>query len=322
MALIVLVLIGIGGLLIVGAAQKRSKRLRDLAVGLLISYITLLIMGAGIEAYFRFIHYDTFGRRASENWRARYWQTNSLGYRDREWLPEDWAGKTTVAVVGDSFASGWGVNDPADRFSDVLGELLGGGYYILNLAVPGTATPHQLAHLQSAPITPDVVILQYFLNDIDYAVMSQGLRIQMPEPPTELRDLYAVDFVYSLLINNMDRDYWEWEYSNYDNFVLWDIHRAQLEAFIDYTESIGARLIAVIFPNLRDPVGSIPYVDRVAFVFQERGIETLKLFDAVAAWTPDAVVVSPRDAHPNAAFHRYVGEQLYALFFNREVPLS
>jgi hypothetical protein len=65
-----------------------------------------------------------------------------------------------------------------------------------------------------------------------------------------------------------------------------------------------------------DPVGSIPYVDRVAFVFQDRGIETLKLFDAVAEWTPAAVVVSPRDAHPNAAFHRYVGERLHTLFFN------
>ncbi len=318
MVLIVLVLVGIGGLLIAGAIRIRTPWLRSLAVGLLISYVTLLIMGIGIEAYFRFAHYDTFGRRASENWLARYWQTNSAGYRDREWLPEEWAGKTTVAVVGDSFAAGWGVNDPSLRFSDVLGELLGDDHYVFNLAIPGTATPHQLEALQQAPTTPDIVILQYFLNDIDYAVMSQGLQILLPEPPTALRDLYMVDFVYSLLVNGMDRDYWEWEYSNYDNFVLWDIHRAQLEAFIDYTKSIDARLIVVIFPNLRDPVRSIPYVDRVAFIFQDRGIETLKLFDAVAEWTPDAVVVSPRDSHPNAAFHRYVGERLYTLFFDAE----
>lgn len=310
------VLVGIGGLLIAGATRSRAHRLRNLASGLLISYVTLLIMGIAIEGFFRFVHYDTFGRKASENWLARYWQTNSAGYRDREWLPEDWADKTTVAVVGDSFAAGWGVDDPADRFSDVLGGLLGDDYYVFNLAVPGTSTPHQLEHLQAAPTTPDIVILQYFLNDIDYAVMSQGLQLLLPEPPTALRDLYTVDFVYSLLVNGMDRDYWEWEYSNYDNYLLWDIHRAQLETFIDYTESIDARLIVVIFPNLRDPVGSIPYVDRVAFVFQERGIETLKLFDAVAEWTTEAVVVSPRDGHPNAAFHRYVGEQLYTLFFN------
>jgi hypothetical protein len=316
MVLILVILAGIGALLFVGALRIRVKWLRSLAGGLLISYVTLLIMGAAIEGYFRFAYYDTFGRRASENWLARYWQTNSAGYRDREWLPEDWAGKTTVAVVGDSFAAGWGVNDPSERFSDVLGEMLDDDYYVFNLAIPGTATPQQLEALQQAPTTPDIVILQYFLNDIDYAVMSQGLQILLPEPPTALRDLYMVDFVYSLLVNGMDGDYWEWEYSNYDNFVLWDIHRTQLEAFIDYTESIDARLIVVIFPNLRDPVGSIPYVDRVAFVFQDRGIETLKLFDAVAEWTPAAVVVSPRDAHPNAAFHRYVGERLHTLFFN------
>ncbi|MDZ4766264.1 MAG: SGNH/GDSL hydrolase family protein [Chloroflexota bacterium] len=315
MAIILLIVFGVGALLLVGAVQKRVRWLRGLCRGLLVTYVTLVVLGAAVEGFFRFAYYDTFGRKSSENWLARYWTENTFGYRDREWIESDWHGKTTVAVVGDSFAAGWGVDDPADRFSDVLARRLGDDHYVFNLSVPGTTTPTQLDNLRASPIPPDVVILQYFLNDIDYAVMSLGLQIPLPEPPNALRDLYSVDFVYSLILSNMDVDYWQWEYSNYDNYVIWDIHRAQLEAFADYTNAIGARLIVVIFPNLRDPLGSIPYVDRVAQAFEARGVETLKLFDQVAALTPDAVVVSARDAHPNALFHGVVADLLYAQFF-------
>ncbi|MCC6802930.1 MAG: hypothetical protein IT319_08600, partial [Anaerolineae bacterium] len=62
---------------------------------------------------------------------------------------------------------------------------------------------------------------------------------------------------------------------------------------------IGARLIVVIFPNMQDPVRSIAYVDRVAQVFEARGQrDILKLYDEVAAWSPQDIIVSPRDGHP------------------------
>jgi hypothetical protein len=306
----------VGAALVALAVLARRERLRSIAAGLLVSYVTLLLLGVLVEGFFRFVYYDTAGRRASENWLARYWRENSSGYRDREWNPADYAGKVAVAVVGDSFAAGWGVNDPADRFSDVLAARLGDAYYVFNLAVPGTSTPQQLEQVQAAPVTPQIVILQYFLNDIDRAVMSLGLPIRAPDPAIGgWRDLHTVDFVASLTSVEMDGGYWAWEYANYDNYVIWDVHRAQLEAFVDYTERIGARLIVVIFPNMTDPVGSIPYVDRVAFVFEGRGVEVLKLFDEAAAWGISASTVAPRDGHANSAFHRRVGEMLYAQFF-------
>jgi hypothetical protein len=85
---------------------------------------------------------------------------------------------------------------------------------------------------------------------------------------------------------------------------------------VDDVESIDARLIVVIFPNLQDPVRSVAYVDRVAQVFEARGQhDILKLFDEVARWSPSEVIVSPRDAHPSVAFQHRVGDLLYERFF-------
>ena len=94
------------------------------------------------------------------------------------------------------------------------------------------------------------------------------------------------------------------------------MHKQEIEDYIDYVDSIRARLIVVIFPNMLDPVRSIPYVDRVAQVFEERGHnDILKLFDQAAAWSPQDRMVSPRDTHPSVAFHHLVGDLLYQQFF-------
>lgn len=269
------------------------------------------------EIYFRYFHADSEGVMASRNWIARYWHENAAGFRDRDWSAADFADKVTVAVAGDSFAAGWGIADPADRFSDVLAALLGDDYAVFNLGITGTSTPQQLEALREGmPVAPDVVILQYFLNDIEYATLSLGLPIPERNRPTLVNESYLADYLFSRFNSGFGENYWLTEYASYDNFAIWDVHQQELNAFIDYVERIDARLIVVIFPNMQDPVGSIAYVDRVAQVFAARGYdEILKLFDEVARWQRQDLIVSPLDAHPSVAFHHRVGELIYEQFF-------
>lgn len=314
--LIVLILAGfvaLGAL----AVQRRSRRARAIARGALVSYGAVVAMLATGEAYFRFVHYDTEGRLASDNWIARFWRDNSQGFRDREWTPTDWEGKTTVAIVGDSFTAGWGIENPADRFSDVLAERLGDDYAVFNLGVPGASTPEELITLQRSPDpTPDVVILQYFLNDTDYATLTQGLQGQPAYIAPLVRESFLANYLYSRFDSGFGQSYWAMEYAHYDHPAIWAVHEQEINAFVDYVDSIGTRLIVVIFPNLQDPVGSVAYVDRVAQVFEARGQrEVLKLFDEAARWSPAEIVVSPRDGHPSVAFHHRVGDLIYEQFF-------
>lgn len=324
MTSILLIIGAIGVTLIAAVMQKKSRGLRSITTGLLISYAMILGIALLGEAYFRccFAQSENTITLATQNWLDRYWQTNSLGYRDRDWTPSDWADKTTIVITGDSFAAGWGIDDPANRFGDVLAALLGDRYAVINLGVYGTSTPEQLALLRDHPLsTPDVVIMQYFLNDINYTMLSMGVLPQAQSAPAWAQESYFGNFLYVRLISPLldpgfNRDWWGENYAAYDNAVVWDAHRAEIDAYLDHVEAIGARLIVVIFPNMLDPVRSVAYVDRVAEAIAARGHDDiLKLFDAAAAWDLNARIVSARDTHPSAAFHRYIGDALYEQFF-------
>lgn len=322
--IVVFVLLGI--LLIVAAVQKRFRKLQAPASGLLITYFTiglLLVLG---EGYFRFVYAESDGlpTLASQNWLARYWHTNALGYRDPDWKPETLANHKTVLVVGDSFAAGWGIANPDDRFGNVLGKRLGDKYAVINLGKPGASTVEETDDLQKYPLDKvDVVILQYYLNDIENAALSIGLDPKLDPTkgmPSWVNESYLANFVYWRLVARFQpqqegtQTYWDWLYSMYDNSTVWDIHQKQLNQFADVVKQKGGKLIVVIFPNMLDPFHSVPYVDRVAQAFEAYGIESgaiVKLFDATAAMDLSQRVVSARDAHASVAFNHEVGDMLY-----------
>src|SRR5690606_14163974 len=107
----------------------------------------------------------------------------SLGYRDREWTADDFAGKTVIFAVGDSFTEGWGIENPADRFPDRLQAQLGDAYAVVNLGKGGSSTLHQTQAVATYPYaTPDIILWQYLLNDIDVAAISNGYTWESPIP--------------------------------------------------------------------------------------------------------------------------------------------
>lgn len=323
---IILFLALLGAVLILGAWQKRSRMLRLICTNALVTYVVVVFLLGGAEIYFRTAYAESDGlpTRALDNWLERYWNPNSLGYRDREWTPEDYAGKRTILAVGDSFTAGWGIADPADRWTDRLAALLGEDTALINLGDPGAATPASLENLMTYPLqTPDIVLWQYYLNDIDDAALSIGLDPglnPLEGMPSWAQESYFGNFVYWRLANPQMRGtstYIEWLFSMFDHSVVWEIHAGQINSVIDQVEAMGADLIVVIFPDMLRPVDSIPYVDRVAQVFEERGYgdAVTKLFDAAEAMPVLDRIVSPRDAHPSVAFSAVVAQLLYEQHF-------
>lgn len=322
-------LFAVGALLIALAMQKRSRRAQSIARGLLVSYVVIVLALAAGEVYVRYIYADSrmeFGLHGA-NWADKYIERNSLGFRDREWTVEELEARTTVFVLGDSFTEGWGINNPADRYTAVLQRHLGDDYAVVTLARAGQSTINELEFLESHPYqSPDVVILQYFINDIDIAAKSNGMQwdFEVPPAPPIADESYLASFLYwranyERLFRNVHdgRTEWEFYHAAYDNAYIFDIHRQEIERLIDAVEARGARLIVLIFPHLLDPVGSVPYVDRAAQVFEARGVtDILKLTDEAAAWTLEERIVSPFDSHASVAFNRRIGDMLYAQFFS------
>jgi hypothetical protein len=328
MALAVTVIVVIGLLLIVGIIQRRSKAWRSVSINLMITYVVVVLLLAGGELYFRYGYADSRMEFAltKDNWSNRYVQNNSLGYRDREWPLKTLKEREVVFAVGDSFTQGWGINDPAARFTDVLATKLGDGYAVVNLGIAGRSTINELAAMEKYPYQPpDVILWQYFINDIDIAAKSNGTPWEpnVPSIPQIAQESYLASFLFwrlnesALYVNSNDNlSEWDYYYAAYDNSVIWAIHQDEIDRMIAYANDSDARLIVVIFPNMRDPVRSVAYVDRVAQYMESQGVtDILKLYDAAAAWKIEDRLVSNVDSHASAAFSRYVGELIYDGFF-------
>ncbi len=330
---LILIAIIIAVVLIGGSVQKRYKRLRNISSGLLVSLMTIGVLLVAGEAYFRSYADSGFPfteTLASINWMERYRIINSEGFRDREWSDEELRNRRVIYCIGDSFTEGWGIDNPEDRFSNVLGSLLGDEYAVLNLGRINTATGTQLSLLRDQmnahpDIQPETVIWQYYLNDIEFAGFNivGWYRAEFPPRPPIADESYLANYLYwqyarrNVSVPN-GVGYWQFMYNAYDNSVVWDIHRQEIDAMVDYVESIGANLIVVIFPNPSDPVGSIAYVDRVAQAIEAHGErDILKLYDIVAGTPLTQIVVSPLDSHASVWLNQYVGERLYEEFFQQ-----
>jgi hypothetical protein len=328
MTVILLVILLIGGLLGVGLKQKRHRRLRVASQNLLITYVVVLVILAGGELYLRYVYSDSgmVFTLSRNNWSRQFIHKNSLGFRDREWTMDELRQKTTIFVVGDSFTQGWGIDAPEDRYSDVLAAMLGDEYAVVNLAHSGDAPRDELQTLKDYPYhAPDVVIWQYYLNDVDLAARENGMpwEPQLPTMPPVIGESYLASFLYSRLnapkvfVNIHDgRTEWEYRYAAYDTPQVWESHTKELDAMLVYLNGLDTRLIVLIYPNMVNPVESSPYVQRVAEYLQSQGCKEILTLDAEASkWTLGERIISTRDPHASVAFNHTVGEMLYHAFF-------
>ncbi|MBN1219379.1 MAG: SGNH/GDSL hydrolase family protein [Anaerolineae bacterium] len=295
---------------------------RKIAQNVAMSVFSILATLMLLELFFNlvFAQSDAFNQTlAGQNWFKRYWRVNSLGYRDKEWMPEMLAGRTRVMVLGDSFVAGHGINNPEDRFSDVLGQMLGDGYAVLNVGKLGAETKEQFDLARDYPYPPDILVLSFYINDI--ADTYTSMRVSQPNfvsrPPPLAADSYAVNFfywrIYRLGPHEWSNNYWDWLRGLYNDPLVWQAYREVLLEIIEFTREKDIKLVVVVFPNLLAIEESQPITSKVVNLFQEEGIPVVDVARLVAGQEPKSLVVNAVDWHPNESVHRLVAEALYQL---------
>lgn len=143
--------------------ERLSRTTRN---GLLL-FGSLILCFAVLEVVFRIIAPEqppgtTYGKPVVKN---------SDGFRDREFSVEKPEDTYRILVLGDSFT--WGIGlDVDETIPKLLEQDLSedGSVEVINAAVPGHNTVQQLMDLRQKGIRyePDLVLLVYNLNDIEY----------------------------------------------------------------------------------------------------------------------------------------------------------
>ena len=269
---------------------------------------------------------------SSRKWFERYWQpVNSLGYRDVEPAPRK-DGEKIVMVLGDSFAAGHGIDNSADRFGDVLGRRLGQGWRVVNVAKIGWDSVDEYEAMAAYPVTPDVVVLAYFVNDIYRAAEKSNypltFAVHFPQGALTkyLVDHFALaNFVYWRLarMGNLDdasAGFWDRLRGAYADKTVFGVHAAELDDIVSWCRERNIRLVALVIPSLADVAGSAAMTARVAGHFGERGVDVLDLTPLIIDKKPGELVVNGVDSHANVGLNAVMADLLYRALAPAPVP--
>jgi len=245
---------------------------------------------------------------------------NSQGLRDREYSLAKPEGVYRVLMLGDSTTLGWGVK-AEETAAKILERQLGPQFEVINAGVGNYGTVQESTYYKTHGrlFHPDLVILQYFIND--------------PEPVPRLSGgfplyrSYFLAFTASrwdglLRVLHLRPDWRRYYTSLYDeNSAAFQAARRSLVELSETVRADRSQLLVAILPELRVIDGAYPF-DR-----ETRNIEDLlesertpfvNLIDGLRGHGPESSLwVTPLDPHPSAKAHALIGAQLLPLVRDR-----
>lgn len=328
-----LFLTAIAGTALARALNRRSASAGRLLVArlVLLCVVTVLaVVGAEYLARFEFRRARTSGNAGDYIAQSGRWSpgpSNSLGFRERE-IPPKSAARYRIAVIGDSFTWGQGI-ERNERYSNLLEQMLGPGYEVFNFAIPGDNMPEHLTRLTSAlSVSPDFVLLELYINDWETPEMKRPHAY--PLLPTSLDSRLEQSSQLYVLI----RDQWGnlqervGLSESYDHYMERNLRdplapnsreaSAQLFEFFDRARAAGVPAGEILFPATDElgPHYSFGYLhERVRQTCAAEQVPCLDLLPVFSTFpNPRGLWVSPFDAHPNAIANRRAADAILQTF--------
>ncbi len=303
--------------------------------GIMVTITTIAIIFLAGETYLRifYITTDGYGFTAMNYWWYKNYgwaQNNSLGYRDYEPTPDDPAHPLTrIAVVGDSFVMGHGIDNLNDTFPQQLEHMLGPGYDVNVIAQSGWDTNVELYNLDQYPLRPNIVVLSYYLNDMDYLLRGTD---RNPDnnfgfPQNEaaawfIRNFFVPNYIYydvmqftsAARASNFTNDL----ISVHMDDTLWNQQVPRLYEIVNWAHTHNARLIALVWPQLAEIDKSTPATKRVSDFFRAQTVQVIDMTDVLRGKSVSELTVNRFDSHPSVEADRLAAEQLYQAILNKD----
>lgn len=294
--------------------------------GALVTLTTVVIVLIAAESYLRlfYITTDGYGFTAMNyHWYKNfYWgRVNSLGYRDYEPLPGD--DLTRIAIVGDSFAMGHGINDIDQTFPQLLHQRLGAGFDVNLVAQSGWDSDVELHYLKEYPLRPDVVVLSYYLNDIDHLLEDPALNpdavFDFPQDPAlywVVLNFFVPNYVYYNVMQftspARNTDFTARLIDAHLDDDLWAAQAWHLNEMTEWAAQNEIELLVLLWPHMVAVERSVPATVRVRDFFAERDVPVVDMTPLLIDEDPRAMIVNRFDAHPGVPAQHLAAEALYA----------
>jgi lysophospholipase L1-like esterase len=243
--------------------------------------------------------------------------TNSQGLRDREFSLKPPPGTLRILMVGDSLTLGWGV-PVQSTFSKRLEELYAGNGVkaeVINTGVGNWNTVQEVEYFltKGYRYEPDVVILNYFINDAEAVPRSQS-------PSFIMRHCYVCVFLSgrldAVLRQFALRQNWENYYLNLYSDGKgsgWAAAKASIKKLSEYCRAKGIGLLIAHLPELHD-VSNYQFqavTDLVQEAARENDVTFVDLLPYLKDQRSATLWVTAPDPHPNALAHQLIAQGLF-----------
>lgn len=315
--------------------SRKRPRLRLILGNVIVGACMLATVGIVAETYLRFlsIRTDSFGvTMPARRWFAMYVDLNSRSCRDVEWTLEKPEGVRRIAFVGDSYTYGWGIEDPADRFTDIIqqrfDERAPGSVEVMNVAIPGWDTGEQVEPVRDLIELYDVdeVVLCYVPNDIEKILppLGEDDPTKPPEPSFMRVDMSAVfEYFYYRLAPRFAptvKNYHDWLAEGYADQELSRKQQARLGTMIGACKEQDVAFRAVLLPFLVTGGQKFDTPSMQAHlkkIFDAHEIESVDVWPALSGERPGRLIVNSLDAHPNERAHALIADSIWQALYAR-----
>jgi lysophospholipase L1-like esterase len=307
------------------AATRCPPRFRNALTLLASTVATVLVMeGAARLKALAAPSTEGFPTHSEEIWRRRHATMNSLGFRDVEPGPPGSDARRRVAIVGDSYGFGWGIEKVDDRFGERLAGDLSAStsdeWVSLNASRPDTHTLQHIDFLTTIlEFDPDVVVLLYVFNDVDYlrrVTVESDLATRGGGLSSRLRPkrvLFVNSYLYQELlvrwraIRNHSTP--SGDSDPYLDDAIVTRHIADLTHFVAVAAAAGkpVRIVPFDVGVVASPEIRHRYETFMAALV-EGGLDVCSLLDAFDGRDFRSLTVNALDVHPNADAHRLAAD--------------
>ncbi|MCP1385659.1 GDSL-type esterase/lipase family protein [Runella salmonicolor] len=283
----------------------------------------MVVWLAGIlEIAFMFVSQSHEGdlSKASQIWFAKYWKPiTAEGYRD---FPKTGVEKKKkVLVLGDSFAAGHGLDKTEERFSDQLEQKLGADKYaVYNLGVSGSDTRDEFQRLQKFPVKPDVLVLEYFPNDIERAARDAKLTLAEFKPYDDIKlpgigslvmRFYLPNYIYWQFPHMPPASITDFVQKSYTDTTILNPHLRDLQKIVDYARAHKAPMYVVMVPFLQNVEKSNGYTKPIEDFFTNQQIPVVRLSEHLGPIPPKERIVGKNDGHASAKVNAVIADKLF-----------
>jgi lysophospholipase L1-like esterase len=230
---------------------------------------------------------------------------NAMGQRDRDFSLAKPAQSYRIVMLGDSLTFGWGVaieHTPSKLLETRLNaNPAGKKFEVINAGVGNYNSAMEVYSFlrKWSGLKPDMVILNYFINDAEPTPRRRNSTI-FEHSEAAVYIAARIDKLKREFIGGSNwRDYYTGLYA--DDAGAWAMNKKAIGKLIAYCKENNIRFMLVNYPELHE-LNPYPFEEVTAAVksiADAEGVPFVDLLPSVRDFVPEILWVSPTDAHPD-----------------------